>query len=172
MGGRSLSPEENARVVEAVRELLRRGETQTSIAAALKGKQSTISSLIAGNHRAGYGFARSLAALLGIPLDELLRGRPVAVGLKRWRDLPQWPAVIAQARALFPRADADAWAWLESLGGAEPPLDPVTLGTIAMAWMNRPLPKAAEPETPPVQSRRRAASSPGEPPPKATGTRG
>jgi transcriptional regulator with XRE-family HTH domain len=153
MGGRSLTPEENARVVEAVRELLRRGETQTSIALAVKGKQSTISSLMAGNHRAGYGFARNLAAAMGVPLDELLRGRPGSHGAQHWRDWSEWPELERRARELFPRVDEAAWRWLGSLGGVDPPLDPVTLGNIALAWSNRPLPVPEAPPRRPVTPR-------------------
>lgn len=53
----------------------------------------------------------------------------------RWAALPWWDAVLNHAKELFPTVSDDAWAWLGSLAGAEPPApDPWALGTIASAW--------------------------------------
>jgi transcriptional regulator with XRE-family HTH domain len=73
VSGRSLTKEENDRVIAAVRKLLaENGENQSALGRELKSTQSTISGLLAGRHRAGYGFARNVAAKLEVNLDELL----------------------------------------------------------------------------------------------------
>lgn len=74
MGKRSLSDSENAEVVKAVRRLLDRGETQTSLATKLGVSQGSLSSLLSGRHRAGWAFARDVAGLLDADLDDLLAG--------------------------------------------------------------------------------------------------
>jgi transcriptional regulator with XRE-family HTH domain len=73
VSGRSLTPEENERVIEAVRKLLaENGNNQSALGKELKSTQSTVSGLLARRHRAGYGFARNVAAKMGVKLDELL----------------------------------------------------------------------------------------------------
>lgn len=91
VGGRSLTPSENQRVVDAVRELLRGGLTQGDIARRTGVGQSAISSLVGGRHQAGYGFARAVAVLAGISLDALLSGKRSAApstAPPAWRTLP------------------------------------------------------------------------------------
>jgi transcriptional regulator with XRE-family HTH domain len=73
VAGRSLTADENERVIAAVRKLLVDADgNQSALARELKSKQSTISGLLLGRHRAGYGFARSVAARLRIDVDDLL----------------------------------------------------------------------------------------------------
>jgi transcriptional regulator with XRE-family HTH domain len=73
--GRSLTPEENERVLAVVRELLKEeGASQTSIAPKLGLKQPTLSAWLAGKHQGGYPTARNLAALMGVSVERLLGG--------------------------------------------------------------------------------------------------
>jgi plasmid maintenance system antidote protein VapI len=73
MSGRSLTPEENDRVVEAIREILKEpGVTQTSLAPKLGIGQPTISALLGGRNVTSYGVARRVAALRRVHVDALL----------------------------------------------------------------------------------------------------
>lgn len=158
MGPRSLTAEENARVVAAVRELLRRGETQVSLARVLGVKQSAISGLLSGRHRAGYGFARAVAQVAGVALDALLSGghggesvQGVAPQAESWAGTEGWAEALGVARSMFPAVSAEAWAWLGAQCGPRlPSLSPVALGLVASAY------DQARPVTPAVVSGVRA----------------
>lgn len=71
--GRSLTTEENAKVLEAVREILDQpGMNQTVLAPKIGLKQPTLSAWLGNKHQAGYATARRVAELLGVHVDVLL----------------------------------------------------------------------------------------------------
>lgn len=144
MAGRSMTPEQNDRVVERVREILATSDwNQSTLAPRLGVKQTSISSLLAGRHRASFPFAMRLAELLHIDVFDLIDGRaaktppPPAAGGPRWRDLPWWPEAVATARRIAPRVSALSWERLGNLMGEMPPSrDPATLAMLALGWDN------------------------------------
>lgn len=138
MPGRSLSDEENERVIAAVRSLLADGTTQVALAERLAVDQATVSSFLAKRHRAGWAFARKVAAQLGIPVEDMLAGRS-AKRASVWRDLPGATSAFDEARRMFPGVSAEAWAWVEGLAGSPPPsVAPVFFWTLATAYVNAP----------------------------------
>lgn len=144
MAGRSMTPEQNDRVVERVREILSSPEwNQSTLAPRLGVKQTSISSLLAGRHRASFPFAMRLAELLQLDVFDLIEGRAAkapltpspSAGGPRWRDLPWWSEVIAIARKMAPRVSALSWERLGNLMGEMPPSrDPATLAMLALGW--------------------------------------
>lgn len=144
MAGRSMTPEQNDRVVERVREILATSDwNQSTLAPRLGVKQTSISSLLAGRHRASFPFAMRLAELLHIDVFDLIDGRaaktppPPAAGGPRWRDLPWWPEAVTTARRIAPRVSALSWERLGNLMGEMPPSrDPATLAMLALGWDN------------------------------------
>lgn len=140
MAGRSMTPEQNEHVVEAIRRLLESGDwNQSTLAPRLGVKQTSISSLLSGRHRASFPFALRLAELLHVDVFELLDGRstkkPPPPAGPRWRDLPWWAEVIAAARRLVPKVSELAWLRMGNLMGEMPPSqDPATLAMIAVGW--------------------------------------
>ena len=78
---RSLTPEENERVCDAVRGLLDEYDSQGELSAAIllpEGKavsQQSVSNALA-NKTVGITFARSVAMRMGISLEELISGNP------------------------------------------------------------------------------------------------
>lgn len=142
MAGRSMTPAQNDRVVERVREILASPDwNQSTLAPRLGVKQTSISSLLAGRHRASFPFAMRLAELLEVDVFDLIDGRatkavaPASTGGPRWRDLPWWPEVIAVARKMAPRVSALSWERLGNLMGEMPPSrDPATIAMLALGW--------------------------------------
>jgi hypothetical protein len=96
---RSLSPEENQRVVEATRELRALYSTQAALAAALKlpdGSNNSMSQFVVGKalrgDSLGVTFARAIAQLKGVTFESLVTGVPTPsthIGV-RHEDLPGW----------------------------------------------------------------------------------
>lgn len=74
MARRSLNPDENERVREGLRQLLRRFESQTALAQATGISQATISN-INGGKPTSFATARAIAGALGITEQDLLAGR-------------------------------------------------------------------------------------------------
>jgi transcriptional regulator with XRE-family HTH domain len=150
MGGRSITREENARIIAAIRELLRRGETQVGLAKKVHVNQATLSSLLARRHSAGYAFARSLASVLGVPVGALLNGDGSgATTPTPWRDLQGWAAAEAEGRRAMPRVSDDAWRWLGSLMGPPlPGLPPLMLAMLASIYDQAAPPAADAPSSP------------------------
>lgn len=138
MSGRSLRPEENERVLGALRELLI-GTTQVELAPRLGVKQSSISGVLGHRHVAGYPFAARVAELSGMTVQQLLSGKPDNDGTgPRWRFIPGWAAAVEQAKRDFPKVSPLAWERLGNLMGERPPaMDPTTLGLLASTWDQR-----------------------------------
>lgn len=122
--GRSLTPDENARVIEAIRELLAKSDdNQSKLAPDLGIKQPTLSALLAGRHQAGYALARRVAMLLRVDVDDLLSGkiesdvypnRAKVIAVLR-DELA--PSVISKVMALDMGDDGDQprWWWADVL---------------------------------------------------------
>jgi hypothetical protein len=97
---RSLSPEENQRVCEAVRALATKYRTQGEMAASIyfpDGRTvsaQTVSDAMRGQP-VGSAFASALARRLGISYDQLVTGRSDST--RRYQDLPGWAAAAEQA---------------------------------------------------------------------------
>lgn len=139
MPGRSLSDEENERVIAAVRSLLADGTTQVALAERLAVDQATVSSFLAKRHRAGWAFARKVASQVGIPVEDMLAGKATKRAAAAWRDLPGATPAFDEARRMFPGVSAEAWAWVEGLAGSPPPsIAPVFFWTLATAYVNAP----------------------------------
>lgn len=128
-GNRSLSREENARVVAAVRALLDSKKwNQTTLAPEIGMKQPTLSALMRGKHQAGYGTARLVAKISGQHVDVLLGGQapvgdessPLYENLSGWSDAmrivrkkgyPEWAIKRAgRLRGLVPPVVDEAFA--------------------------------------------------------------
>lgn len=122
--GKSLSQDENARVVESVRELLTRFEgNQTKLAPNLGIKQPTLSALLRGQHQAGYALARRVAMLQRVDVDVLLSGKiPQDVYPNRAKVIAMLsdeldPSVISKVAAIDMGDDGDQkkWWWADVL---------------------------------------------------------
>jgi transcriptional regulator with XRE-family HTH domain len=72
--GKSLSPEQNARVREAARKLLDKHDSATALAKTLGVTQAAVSSLLTERTGAGFQMAGAIARQLGITLTELIDG--------------------------------------------------------------------------------------------------
>ena len=128
MPRRSLTDEENSRVIAAVRALLADGTTQVALAERLGVNQATLSSFLARRHRAGWGFARRVAEVSGTDVERIINEMSTHTPAPTWRHLPGAAAAFAEARRRFPSVTSAAWAWVESLAGSLPPsLDPAFL---------------------------------------------
>jgi transcriptional regulator with XRE-family HTH domain len=70
---KSLTAEENERVIAAVRELLQQhGGSQSKLAPVLRIKQPTLSAMLGGKHQAGWPLARRVAELMGVTPERLV----------------------------------------------------------------------------------------------------
>ena len=101
---RSLSPDENKRVVAATRELRALYPTQAALAAALRVPDgtSTMSQFVVGKalrgEPVGVTFARAIAQLKGVTFESLVSGAPTLrtpAGL-RHEELPGWAEAAAE----------------------------------------------------------------------------
>jgi hypothetical protein len=99
---RSLTPEENQRVCDAVRGLLDEYATQGELSAAIllpEGKavsQQSVSNALA-NKTVGLTFARAVAMRMGISLEELISGNRGNRGaVQRYHELPGWEEAAEQ----------------------------------------------------------------------------
>lgn len=137
MSGRSLTPEENERVVAVIREMLQ-STSQTELARRLGIKQPTVSALIQGRHNAGYPLARRVAEIQRIPVEELLSGRPTQGTGARWRDvIPGWADLESQAVQMF-RGVVPEYALRlvgDFMGNAPLAATPACIGLVAQGWM-------------------------------------
>ena len=83
---RSLSPDENKRVIAAIRELRTRYRTQAALAGDLRvpDGSSTMSQFVVGKalrgEPVGVTFARAVAQLKGVTFEELVSGAPPSSG--------------------------------------------------------------------------------------------
>lgn len=98
-------PEENERVCEAVRALMKTHDSQSELAATLRlpdGKtvsQASISQAVR-SELVGVTFARAVAVRLGISVEQLLSGqRGTPNGAERYEDLLGWAEAAAQVLA-------------------------------------------------------------------------
>jgi hypothetical protein len=99
---RSLTPEENQRVCDAVRGLLDEYDSQGELSAAIllpEGKavsQQSVSNALA-NKTVGLTFARAVAMRMGISLEELISGNRGNRGaVQRYHELPGWQEAAEQ----------------------------------------------------------------------------
>jgi hypothetical protein len=138
---RSLSPEENQRVCDALRELLDGYATQGDLSEALviEGKavsQQSVSNALA-NKTVGIRFARAVAMLMGITLEELLGGfRGNRAEVQRYNELLGWGEAAAEVleEELVPAyAVAEAGKGLVSYPVKR--VDPTLVYDEAMRWM-------------------------------------
>ncbi len=134
----SLSPDEAARVVAAVRDLLastKYANNQSLLAPDLGIAQPTLSQMLGGKHDPGFGLARQVAALAKIPIEELLGTRVDYEGGEDRRipstavgHHPDWPATKAEVLRRFHKT-----------------VDPVVLDEVALAsFSNMPRQLTAE----------------------------
>lgn len=77
VGRPDLTPERNARVVEAMIRLLETYRTRTALAEALAMSLPACSSIINGQNGASYATAAKVAGLIGVSVHELLGARVV-----------------------------------------------------------------------------------------------
>jgi transcriptional regulator with XRE-family HTH domain len=126
---RSLTAEENERVVAAVRKLLQRHKNnQTALAPKLGIAQPTLSGLLLGKHQAGYPLARRVAELSRIDLDVLLTGETRI----EYEAPPGLPATALGNHHQWGEARADA----EARYGAR--VDPEGLDRVAEITFSKP----------------------------------
>lgn len=132
--GKSFSPRANELVREGLRELVRRNDNNRTRTAKLLGvSQPAVSAILNGPNNASALLASRIARELGMSLAILTGGEVDDV--IRWRSLPWWSKTLARAREMHPEVSDDAWDWLGSLAGADPPEeDPVALGAFAATW--------------------------------------
>jgi len=101
---RSLSAEENERVIAAVKRLMEKYGSQKDVADALRMPDgSSVSPQSVGlalrNSSVGVSFARAVAQRLGIGFEELVTGKSDTAKLVRYRDLPGWPEAALEVAA-------------------------------------------------------------------------
>lgn len=137
VAGKSFSAAENERIRAAARRLLEQHDgNQRVLAEALGVTQPTVSNFLSGKNGAGVTLAKKIAVAVGVGLDALVAPPSVKSGEgSRWRALPWWASVIAEAKKLFPKVSDLAWTRLGNLMGEQPPTkDPVGLGMLASSW--------------------------------------
>lgn len=96
-GARSLSPEQNARVREALRRLWKKLHTQANVARELNVSQQTVSAILGGGV-AGVSVAASTARALRVSYEDLVNGSPLGPQALNYAVLPGWEAAAEQAR--------------------------------------------------------------------------
>ena len=104
---RSLSPDENKRVIAAIRELRTQYRTQAALAGALRvpDGSSTMSQFVVGKalrgEPVGVTFARAVAQLKGVTFEELVTGAPPSSSVAglRHEELPGWTEAAADVVA-------------------------------------------------------------------------
>lgn len=103
-GGRTLSDEERARVVDALQKLKARPEykTQKQLADALQLSQQNVGKYLSGTAEPGMGTARAVARLMGVSEAELLSGRTAPLSDTRLDAAPGWAEAYAEARERYP----------------------------------------------------------------------
>ncbi|MEP7124704.1 MAG: helix-turn-helix transcriptional regulator [Byssovorax sp.] len=129
MSRRSLSPEQNERVVGYVRELLKRYHgNQSELAPRLGVTQPTISGIVGGRQTTSYQVALRVAELLGLDEREVLHGiKPAApVALK---------SNPRQAAAVLAREDGVYEGAIESVLAEED--SPATVDRSTLWWAMR-----------------------------------
>ena len=139
---RSLTPEENQRVCDAVRGLLDEYATQGELSAALlmpDGKavsQQSVSMAMA-NRTVGITFARAVAMRMGISLEELISGnRGNRAAVQRYHELPGWEEAaeeVLEEEMAPPYAVAEAGKGLVSYPVKR--VDQTLVYDEAMRWM-------------------------------------
>lgn len=153
--GKSLTPEQNARVREAVRELLpRHGSVITALAKALGITQAGLSSFLSGRTGAGLQLATAVARAEGVSLNALLdgvadegasfEGQPDAP--HNW-NLPGYREAEQAARAQHGKVPG--WAWIKARRHRNVAMpDPITPEAVydqaLIAWKNTPDAEAVE----------------------------
>lgn len=133
---RSLRPEELDRVRAAVRQLIEREGSQVAAARRIGVSQPTLSNALSGLRPPGVALARQVALALGMPLDALLSGRPVATRPAPTLDrVPGYAEVEAAARAKAPYLPEEAWARTRAMSGADlADLTPELLVGFTQTW--------------------------------------
>jgi len=101
---RSLSAEENERVVAAVKRLMEVYGSQKDVAEALRMPDGSSFSpqsvgLALRNSPVGVSFARAVAQRLGVGFEELVTGKTDKAKEVRYRDLPGWPEAALEVAA-------------------------------------------------------------------------
>ena len=136
---RTLTPEENERLVAALKKLLaldKYAGNQSKLAPDLKVRQPTISAILRGKGPGGYGVARRVAALIRVDVEELLSGRS-RTGKTRFRDLPGWREREPAARTLYAELPPEAFDAVGDWSGPRPPLviTERIIGGLAELWV-------------------------------------
>lgn len=134
-GGRSFSAAVNDQLRSLARELRKKHPSDHAFARELKAAQPTVTNFLNGGG-AGIQLALAIGRVARVPIcfsaGVLVIGGGDQMAL--WSSRAWWPEAIAKAKALFPFVGVNAWEWLGALGGAEPPQDPVALGSLAATW--------------------------------------
>lgn len=128
-----LSPDEAERVALATRKLVDAYGTQAKLAEALGQSQQRVSKIANRRDPPGMPFARDVARLLGIGLDELLTGEPG--GLPRLGGHPDWAEASERAVQASPHLETQIRD-LATVGAPEIParLTPEWLVMMAQLW--------------------------------------
>ena len=116
----ALSPEEDERVREGARALLKQYPSQRQLAIAIDVGATTLSRHLAG-FPAGPELAARIAAGLKRDVNDLLGRRSAHLTEPRLRDLPGWTEAEALARAKYKYIPANAWEAAGNLRTATPP---------------------------------------------------